>query len=161
MLRKNRTEAISLDGFLARENKVRKLWLVSFWIFSTLSFANLTVMLVEKNGSFIEVFGFWQALTINLFLTSIPLSISCLITYHCAYFKKGTAWLKWLLITIPGKEFLGIAQELGSSSESLPITIAFLSIGLGIALFYWICSLRLHNINSARKTLITPDLVGV
>ncbi len=156
LLGKKPVDAISLDAFLMREKKVRKFWLISFCMFSAFSYIGLTEMLLEKNGSFIEAFGFWQALAINLFFASIPFSIGCWITYHCAYFKKGTAWLKWLLITIPGKVLLNVMQELANSADSSPSSNAFLLAGLSIALFYWIWCLRLHNINSARKTLISP-----
>ena len=75
-----------------KENKIRKLWLISFILANLFSIYFPFVTWVNSAG--ISPF---LAFAIAL-LSVIP---SIWITYYCAYLKRGSAFLLYLIISIP------------------------------------------------------------
>lgn len=141
-------EGLNLDN----EKKVRKLWLISF--FMVLGLRLLVILLTYFESIFNEISEeTGLILLIGLFFSALALVCWTWITYHCSYRKRGTAWLMWTMIIMPLREIVSIKHSgLNYPMEwdlfEWVISITF----IGIDLFFWINCLRLHRVNSARKS---------
>lgn len=120
---------------------IKKQWLVSFLILiGIVQLVNLLELTETK-----EI-----ARTITHILLVLP--VWSWITYHCAYRKRGTRWLMWLLILFPIRMLLlpiGFIQDgvLTTPSEK---TVGWILIGILFCVYLWFWSncllLRKENI---------------
>jgi hypothetical protein len=139
------------------EEKVRKQWLVSFFTLTGISALSIFFIII-KNELFKESADLMSIAFIIVFgsiVSSLPLIPWCWITYHCAYKKRGTAWLLWTTIWFLLRLiFLAIvaaafdwsqAAEMNSLGWFMGITF------LSTEIFYRVNSFRLLMVNSDRE----------
>lgn len=124
--------------FEALEEHVRKNWLISFAI--TGGLALLSSIFFEK------------------MITLMIVAIQFVVTYHCAYRKKGTAWLAWLLFWYP-VSFLWLLvdgwKDYGRD-EPQGFMIVWLLIAIIDAYFLWNCW-QLRKINKQAPKHDDPE----
>lgn len=138
---------------LVREELIRKQWLVSLYVFTAFHTVS-TLLSCLVGGDFtplIESTGI-------AFGSIVVLALSCLlsvplfwITYHCAYKKRGTAWLMWIMIVNPLGELGWLVGVYEVLAEGNGIFWYLLTIVVGIEVFYWINCWRLRKVNSIRE----------
>ncbi len=144
---------------ILKEETVRKQWLISFFIYSAIS-ALSTLISISAILILIRKASFTEAETTDIASKLVDLTLSFLvlipwfwITYHCAYKKRGTAWLMWTLILLPAGVLInGIMRGTWNQFAEGPFlakSIALMS--LGIAVYYWINCLRLKRVNLDRE----------
>ncbi len=151
---------LGLYGFIRRkrteftqsyEEKVRKQWLISFVIMTLISQLSFFLDCVEKGllGAISMETGFAFGVFICI-LFSVLISLPWfLITFRCSYRNKGTAWLKWIMISIPVRVLFEFWKE---GLNDLPDLILNL-FASGIDIYFWMLCLSLHQVNSARKRI--------
>jgi len=144
------------------ENSIRKHWMISFWLYygmtlfwsllitGILAFSLLRLGSCRTGSCFIATLLPFSIFSI-LFIAIVPM----LISYNCAYKKRGTAWLKWLLITIPIQSFFLLFKGYSQYKNRIPqidsvLFLWVLSVLLINALF-WINCLRLYRINKSYR----------
>ncbi|CUI18124.1 putative membrane protein (plasmid) [Candidatus Protochlamydia naegleriophila] len=125
------------------EKRVRRIWLISFCLAIVLTVVNTLTGLMELT---------LRSQTFNIFL--YPLIIFLAVTpgpwiiYHCAYKKKGTAWLlvvifsKTIVLVVSIFKILGQAALL-DSLDWLNIALPF-----SIDAFFWVSCIKLYRVNS-------------
>ncbi len=127
-----------------KDAKTRRNWLVSFILFNFISCITSSYMILILDDINLKSKILVPIITLFFF------SISILVTYYCAYLKKGTALLLWILITIP-------FSQLSNSFLQASKKISFLTpnwlriILLTFTIFYWIQSLLLRNANLRQR----------
>lgn len=135
------------------EDKVRKNWLISFFVFLGLSVFFGTFFLLENQ----QLYNFYNnanSLFIITFSSFMFISIIGYwwLTYFFAYKKNGTKWLMFLLITIPLRELKPFVRGDGYGIINYDLAEWFvLALFLGTKLVFWVNSLKLYKLNSARK----------
>jgi hypothetical protein len=125
-------------SFEVKENKVRKTWLIIFcvnYILNWLSFAYVTIRMddLEKGlGALIAYTGM--------------MGIMMGVVYYCAYHKKGTGLLTWILFISPLQILMNLAKE------GIDLSLWYIT-AIDLALFglYWFSSFRLRKINCEVK----------
>ena len=126
-----------------KENKIRKLWLISFILANLFSIYFPFVTWVNSVG--ISPF---LAFAIAL-LSVIP---SIWITYYCAYLKRGSAFLLYLIISIPVSIVILSMNEL---IRPLFIWSSHLKISgilyLAALIFFWTSSIKIRRVNLNRR----------
>lgn len=136
------------------EKKVRKQWLVSFFAFTGIHALSAFLAYIGDGAYSMVSENTSPALSVifGIFISFFILIFWFWITYHCAYKKRGTAWLMWTMISIPLRELADIgkgewkhAAEWDSFGWFMVITF------IGIEIFYWINCLRLRRVNAARE----------
>lgn len=136
------------------EEKVRKQWLISFFLFIGMTFVSIFF-----EGFGVGAFnGFFENTNLDFsdFSVISSLIFSCLnlllwgwITYYCAYKKRGTGWLMWIMITLPLRELVRIGKgELNQVALWDSFTWFLVVTYLCVEVFYWINCLRLRKINA-------------
>lgn len=140
------------------EIKARKNWLISFWLYYGpllpwyLCFCGLMTYLFAAGVCKSKSCMLLNILLPILIIFCLALAIvPMLITYRCAYKKRGTAWLKWLMIIIPIKIVICVApvpyrsmipdQMKTATSEWL------MYIFILIDLFFWVNCYKLYKFN--------------
>lgn len=125
------------SSFEANERKVRKFWILSLYInYFILWLFTVTSTLVDFEGESSEV-------KLMVILVSILLIGSIIgVIYHCAYKKKGTVLLTWIVFTSP----LQILNFFAKEGIDLSLWY-FTALDLAIFGFYWYNSFRLRKIN--------------
>ncbi len=131
-------------SFEEKEKTTRKKWLVTFlsnYAFYWISCAFLMVFFGEASKKEL-------AYRLGLFI-SLTLFIGMMmwVIYHCAYKKKGTRLLSWIVIVAPIQTVLSVAKE-GFN----PSTWYFTAFDLILFGFFWFNSLHLRKINLEIKT---------
>lgn len=126
-----------------KEDKVRKLWFISFIL--TNVFAVYPSYLSNLNSG---KFGPALALLIT-FLSLIP---GIWIAYYCAYKKRGSAFLLFLIITIPLSYFFLTVNEfikpLFTWTNTFKLYVVFYLLTV---VYYWINSIKLRKVNLTRR----------
>ena len=137
-------ENASNSSFEIREAKARKMWLIAFsgnwllsWIFFMLPICVIGFQAKSYQASFTLVFCFTALIGAAVWTT-----------LHCAYLKKGTRLLTWLLIVSPLQMLISLQKELLD-----PSAWYLIPIDIGVFAFYWICCFRLHKVNQEAKTI--------
>jgi predicted permease len=71
------------------------------------------------------------------------------VSFHCAYKKRGTKWLTYLLIFLPIGVLRSVIQELGASlnEPTTPFFFLFLVTHVALATWFWVNCLRLRREN--------------
>ena len=134
------------------EEKVRKQWLVSFFaIMGTLAVSNFFIWIdLVKEHTSIAV-----SIVIGSILTVLALTPWCWITYHCAYKKRGTAWLLWTAIWMSLRLLsVGIVAAVLDWSQAPELNTLewfIIMVYLGLELFYCVNCFRLLMVNSDRE----------
>ncbi len=127
-----------------KEIKTRRNWLISFILFNLVSSIASSYLILIMDDINLK-----SKILIPL-VTLFSFTISILITYYCAYLKKGTAWLLWILITIPFSQlYSSFMQAAKKTPYLLPNWLQILL--LTFTIFYWIQSLYLRNVNLRRR----------
>lgn len=130
------------------DESVRKSWFVSFILVWVLTILNIFSSLLARNG-----FSVTNGEVLIYLVMAVALTMPWYwITYHCSYYKRGTAWLVWMMITAPiqfllnmYREGLDILVEWGSFGWSL------ISMDLGIEFYFLINCYFYYKANAARK----------
>jgi hypothetical protein len=122
------------SSFESKERKARKMWI---WLFCFNWFCVLLFIFVQS----LEL-GFEFAAPFILLFGIMAWSI-----YHCAYKKKGTKWLSFIVFVGP---FLQGSQLMKRAMHEW----LWWDLAIDIALFglYWYASLRLRRVNFEAKT---------
>jgi len=144
---------------VSTDRQVRKQWLLSFWLYYGLplvfswlfslliAFGILTVGALSGNlgiGVLLVL-----ALLFSLGFSLIPMGI----TYYCAYKKRGTKWLLFLLILIPIKIlFVVPGASLGNAFTVVPVNGMLYSIFVTplwalLHVYFWVTCYRLRKAN--------------
>lgn len=134
-------------SFEEKESKTRKTWVFSFY-------ANYCI--------------YWISFVVTIFLIDSPnegplvrlaavipctvlIGIMMWIVYYCAYKKKGTGLLSWIVIMSPLQLISSFAKE------GIDLSLWYLTVfDLALFGFYWFSSFRLRRINyevKARRQL--------
>jgi hypothetical protein len=126
------------------ENKIKKSWLVSFILLNTVSFLS-TVAILWKIENLTT-----PSKIVIISSTLFVFAISIYITYYCAYMKRGTALLLYILIVSPFSQIYNtFLQVTNKTAILLPNWLQI--ILLTLLIFYWIQSLLLRNVNLKRR----------
>jgi hypothetical protein len=135
-------------SFTLLENKTRKTWLISFLIYIAFSIVSTLLIFFDLLNGDSENLGIivLTALLISALVT-IP---SSWITYHCAYKKRGTAWLMWIMIAMPLRELVNFSKGEWNQIDWSVIAIAYVAIAFGVEIFFWVNCLRLYEVNNKR-----------
>ena len=126
-----------------KESQVRKNWMISF-------------VLMNFFAAIFSFFTFFNTGYFNL-ITSIILPIPILIpsiwiTYYCAYKKRGSAWLLYLIISLPISLFSMGLKELVQPSFIWSAWMKIFSIiYLASQIYFWITSIKLRKVNLTRR----------
>ena len=134
-----------------KEEKVRRQWLISFVILNIISiifsYLSRAAFSPYLSGMSTVIFNA-VALAISV-LSVIP---SILITYYCAYQKRGSAFLLYIIIILPLSIFGLMTREYFRPSMiwSQALVIASFS-QLAINIVYWINCIRLRSVNLKRR----------
>jgi hypothetical protein len=126
----------------------QKKWLISFWMYLFGgAFSALTLHLSETQ--FERTLGG---------IVLIWLFVWALITYHCAYRKRGTRWLKFLLVMLP----FYVVKSLIRSFKELPtvpleLTIFITTFVLAIEVWFWFSCKALREENLELKKAIPHE----
>lgn len=141
---------INLDS----EEKVRKQWLVSLFIFTGISALSSLITYFGESSfkELSEYTGIAFSILFGLFVSAVALIPLFWITYHCAYKKRGTAWIMWIMISLPLGELSDIAKGGWSQSAEWDSTgwIMVMTF-LVVEVYFWINCLRLRRVNSERE----------
>ncbi len=125
--------------FEYRENRIRGIWLMAF---AFTSFINWFFLI---GSAFVEAIDSKKDLDDVVSLTIGMSTIFCFkqwIVFHCAYEKKGTKFLSFIIFM----SYLNIARLIGSRNiDNIPLIE--LMIEIAIVLFFSICCMRLRKIN--------------
>ncbi len=125
------------------EDNIRRLWLISFIVTNLFAayFSFLSNMNSIKAGPLLA--------SIITLLTLIP---SVWITYYCAYYKRGSAFLLYLIISLPlSFFFLGMNELIKPIFMwTAPLKISGL-LYFPTVIFFWICSIKLRKVNLTRR----------
>jgi hypothetical protein len=133
------------------EKSIRKQWLISFWLYYSMTLiwvlptAVAPFFILHKNVKEILL-----ASVIFLILSSFSL-IPMLITYHCAYRKRGTAWLLWLLIIIPIYMALLFISFLQAEMKTGLNFSGWVLLYFLPTIFFWVSSFRLRKVNKIHR----------
>lgn len=125
-------------SFEAKESKTRKTWIFSFYAnycIYWLSFV-VTIFLIDSpsEGPLVRLAA--------IIPCTILIGIMMWIVYHCAYKKKGTGLLSWIVIMSPLQLISSFAKE------GIDLSLwYFTAFDLALFGFYWFSSLRLRRIN--------------
>jgi hypothetical protein len=132
-----------------KEEKARKRWLIIF--------------IINYLSSIFSAFSMWmnmsvsQPLPIKITVLSsyaISFALSFWITYHCAYKKRGSAYLLLLLISIPISIFFLIMSQFSNPSywsQLTNLTKISVLLNFGLNMLFWISSFNLRKINLVRR----------
>jgi len=125
------------------EKKVRKQWLITFFISTAISTLH---MCIGSQG--VKEFVKDMAWPVSFFLGLAILcsAIGACVTYHCSYKSKGTILLGCNIIAFP---LVGLANfAKGEWSQiAWPIIIFFIIVNV----IFWVNCLRLYSINVSRE----------
>ncbi len=137
---------------LQNEEKVRRLWLLSFYILITYLLMS-TVIINIQYGTFTKLEPLlgtalrFFIMMMSDFLLMVPF---LWITYHCSYKKRGTAWLMCIMILVPIWDltsfWIGYWNQMIGWVLGVKMTIA-----LVVDAFFWVNCYRLYKVNFARK----------
>ena len=132
------------------EQKIRKYWLISFWIsiiFLILSRLDLSSL---------------KTVIISSIAKIIAYSIPAYITYYCAYKKKGSKWLLFIMFMVSVALIQHLLKYYNLSYFSnlwiyenyifliiFYCTYLILLLGVSINFLYWNYRLRNINVNSS------------
>ena len=139
------TQNTSTLSFEARESKTRKTWLLALFLTQSIKWllGVISILFMDSPEE-----GPWTRLAAVISIT-VFISLIIWMFYHCAYKKKGTGLLLWMLFSIPGQTLTDYIKEGNTFSMwDLP--------GLFLLGFFWISCLHLRRINceaKARKQL--------
>jgi hypothetical protein len=142
------------DINLQTEEGIRRQWLVSFYVYmgGTALFTFFNFFKIDSYNQLSELIGVIFTILLGLFILFPVLTPWFWITYHCAYKKRGTAWLMLFLISLPLGELANVAQgEWNQAMESGSFALIILMTFVGSEVFFWINCLRLYKFNSKRK----------
>ena len=134
-----------------KEQKVRRLWLFTYLI----QFFTLIIMFIiagyldsKKNTVAIDPGPFAYSISLIFIGVWIP--------YHCAYRKRGTAWLMWSIVMGGLKELKDIADTQFNSLDGITLLLCIFCFGIDI--YHWINCCRLHSVNTLRKDRLAQTL---
>lgn len=146
------TQNIPVLSFEAKESKTRKRWMFAFCANYFLYWLSIVSTVFPIDSPNEEPLIGLAAIIPYTILTGII----AWIVYHCAYKKKGTGLLSWIVIMSPLLLIRDLAMG-GFAKEEMDISM-WCAAACGFALFgfYWFSSLRLRRINyevKARRQL--------
>lgn len=126
--------------------QIRKQWLFSYWAHIFAGILNSLVYFLSDS----------QQDKILSVVTTTFLILWGWITYHCAYRKRGTAWLKFLLISMPFSMVKSITTSFKKLAPNNPIDlfvfISVLAIYLVIEVWFWLNCKAYWKENQALKS---------
>jgi len=130
---------------------IRKHWLFSFLGLGCISFLVYLFPLISRTNLFHPI-----DYNIATIAEMFGVFIWSWITYHCAYRKRGTGWLMWVLISAPMIVLHDILK--GDNQEVIqhllyfhPVVFFITLIPLAGISWFWFNSLRLRKLNLRRK----------
>jgi hypothetical protein len=131
-------------------NKERKRWLVSFWVWIAVTYiVDLLLLLGGDSNDQIQTL-----------VEMALMPISFWITYYCAYRKRGTAWLAWILVVIPLRILMDMVEsydvEVLKNSISLIVVLGILSSQI----WFWIASMKLRLANKLFKQQVAQGVIS-
>ncbi len=127
----------------AREDSVRRQWFISFILFNIVG--TIFSLLICSSSGYFNIIAAGALAIISL----IP---SVWITYYCAYQKQGSAFLLYLIISLPLSPFAMILQGyLTPTMIWSPALITSSIIYIAINLFYMINCIKLRTVNLQRR----------
>lgn len=138
-------------SFEAKESKTRKTWLLSFFTYHFIYWLSFMGAIFFIDSPIEDP---WRR-----FGATIPgtvfVGLMILIAYHCAYKKKGTRLLSWIVFISPIlvissllKEFLLVSLKKEIDLSLWCLTAFFILAVFG---FYWFSSSRLRKVNFELK----------
>jgi multisubunit Na+/H+ antiporter MnhB subunit len=145
------------ESEILAETEVRKRWLISFVLYMTwgvilsfFTFLTIFMATAAEKGDISLPVSILIAI-IGIAMISIP---AIWITYHCAYTKRGTAWLTFLLIIIPFRYVQAASSDMFEFESSIDAAsvIVVAVIDIVIAVFYWWNCFCLRKVNALRKS---------
>ncbi|GAB4232814.1 MAG: hypothetical protein Tsb0021_11590 [Chlamydiales bacterium] len=136
-----------------REIKIRKHWLISFYLTSFLGvFSFFSGIIEDKNFQDLTKIE----LEIALILATLIMTPLFYITYHCSFKKRGTVWLTLTIISFP----FNLIKEISSinwkdivalnTGETFFIFLLFLLM-FGVEMYFIVSCFQLRKINAQRK----------
>ena len=129
------------------EDSVRKQWFISFILMNL--FASFFSYFTSMNSGYFSILSAILIATASL----IP---SIWITYYCAYQKRGSAWLLYLIITIPFSFlslpafYLSAKNNLSPLMFSPALMLSALTSSI-MTIVFWINCIRLRKVNLKRR----------
>ncbi len=127
----------------AREEKARKRWLTAF-ILMTIFSALLSFHLFQQSAL--------MSLTSSIVCAILAMIPAAFVNYYCAYKKRGTAWLLYLIISTPFNLLFLIGKELHSPTlHWSPLVTLGTILYLTTQIYFWVESIRLRKVNLIRR----------
>ena len=142
-----------LNTVKTEHEKIRKRWLIS--LLADTAMGIIVALLAYFNyGLFQEISKYnneFFSISMGFILSTLPFVLSYWISYHCAYKKRGTAWLMWTLIIIPIGMIFGYPKHLPLFLQLIltwnTYEWPFIAIKTGLEIYYWINCWTLRKIN--------------
>lgn len=136
------------------EEKARKQWLAIFLTLNGFIFLN-SIYHIYNGDTFLKLSEKFGVIFPLIFAILCFLLIALPIlwfTYYCAYKKRGTALLMFIIVTYPLELIFNIGYNLWTHAAAWDIFGWILTgISLGLDVLLWIASIRLWKVNTARK----------
>lgn len=136
------------------EKMVRKIWLVSFLLSIVLTTVNTLTGLIEMT--------LHTSITLNTFLYPLIIALAVIpgswMLYHCAYKKKGTAWLMLVIFIRTIVLVVSIFKILGQAALLGPLDWLFIALSFSIDVFFWGSCIELYRVNSKTEYQIVLAL---
>ena len=153
------------ESDLRHEEKVRKRWLLSLFFIQISSFFSLLLPWLAASEELRPyVLSETGNTEVGILLPIIFSFLSFLISYHCAYRKRGTILLMLSIVLLPlqvlGTVLLPLKVEAGSSIKNFDsLSFSFIDCGVllflvGILFWFWVNCIRLRSVNAFRKSQI-------
>lgn len=148
---------------ISTENRVRKDWWLAFIVYTVWGAISMVIQMIDNrlNPSVqagAEDIDPAMAVVSEVFFVLIFLLYSWF-TYHCAYKKRGTAWLTFLItvfsIALVFTALVYLAPSMPPEMTAnlyTPLMIALTLIGTFMMLYFGVNCYRLRQVNALRKT---------
>jgi MFS family permease len=141
------------ESDVRHEEKVRKQWVLCFFLSMSMNLVAVVVpWLMAPELSRPHALLENGQVVAGAFILMAVVLISALVSYHCAYRKRGTGWLWLNIIAIPFGELRGVNN--GIQPPCSPIEWGIALFCFGMTMWFWVSCIRLRNVNAFRKVQI-------
>ncbi len=139
------------------EIKTRKKWLISLILMSLISVFSAFFTVVGEEG--VDSVSKEIGIPLGIVILTLAIIPWFWITYHCAFKKRGTAWLSWTMVMVPLRELMDISKGGWSDiGEWNALSWFFVLLFLGVEAYYLFNCYQLHKVNSRRKKIESDTL---
>jgi hypothetical protein len=139
------------EGDMQHEARVRKQWLISYCLFTTMSVLLLSLIWLYAPAKFPEkIFSELEQTRVGFFMYISYILLSSVIGYYFAHRRRGTIWL---LLAIVGMGMNALVQLFAQGVVLYVLGwkgLLFCPL-VGIEIWAWVNCIRLRKVNALRK----------